>query len=148
MDKKRILAYSIHYSREGARSHLEKIARFHSLKGRIVESEKIERRLEREIKRFFGKNEQRFFKNEDLKMYRYWKVYHILANSERRLYTYSEISKKTGYSLFQVIKALVHNPFIILIPCHRVVRKDGKISGYTPLGEEFKKEILKREGLL
>ncbi len=33
------------------------------------------------------------------------------------------------------------------IPCHRVVRSDGKIGGYNK-GERKKKELLKKEGAL
>jgi O-6-methylguanine DNA methyltransferase len=33
------------------------------------------------------------------------------------------------------------------IPCHRVIRSDGKLGGYNR-GAKAKKEILKREGVL
>ena len=38
------------------------------------------------------------------------------------------------------------NPYPILIPCHRVVRSDGKIGGYSgPGGESQKKKLLLKE---
>ena len=42
--------------------------------------------------------------------------------------------------------ALAKNPVPILIPCHRVVRSDGRIGEYA-LGKERKKEILAAEGV-
>lgn len=42
--------------------------------------------------------------------------------------------------------ALGKNPLLLLIPCHRVICKSGKIGGYV-LGEEKKRELLGLEGL-
>lgn len=42
--------------------------------------------------------------------------------------------------------ALGKNPLLLLIPCHRVICKSGKIGGYV-LGEEKKRELLELEGL-
>lgn len=144
----RILAYSIHYSKEKSKDHLIKIKRFHNLEGEIIYDKELERKLQNEIINFMGKNKQSIFQLKDLNRYKYKEVYFFLTNMGKRLCTYSEISKKVGYNIFQVIKALVYNPFIVLVPCHRVIRKDGKLSGYTPLGKEFKKKLLEIEGLL
>jgi O6-methylguanine-DNA--protein-cysteine methyltransferase len=35
--------------------------------------------------------------------------------------------------------ALSKNPFAPIIPCHRVIRSDGKIGGYSATGEVKKK---------
>ncbi len=147
-DKGRVLAYSIHYEKEKAKRHLERIIRFHKLKGNITEDKRKEERLRREILKYIKKEKQSYFKKEDLRKYRGWEVYEYLISSGKKLHTYSEISKKTGLKIFELIRVLAHNPFLILIPCHRIIRKDGKISGYTPLGKEFKKDLLKLEGLI
>ena len=42
--------------------------------------------------------------------------------------------------------ALARNPVPILIPCHRVVRTDGRIGRYA-YGTEMKRELLRREGV-
>ena len=42
--------------------------------------------------------------------------------------------------------ALALNPFPLLIPCHRVIRGDLTLGGYS-LGVEIKAEILRREGV-
>lgn len=43
--------------------------------------------------------------------------------------------------------ALRKNPVPVLIPCHRVVRSDGKIGEYALGGPEAKRAILRAEGL-
>ena len=43
--------------------------------------------------------------------------------------------------------AMSRNPFPIVIPCHRVLRKNGKLGGYTG-GIEIKKMLLNLEGIL
>lgn len=43
--------------------------------------------------------------------------------------------------------ALAHNPIPLLIPCHRVVRSDGRIGQYSLGGAEAKRTILAAEGV-
>lgn len=62
--------------------------------------------------------------------------------------TYGEIAKKIGRpkAARAVGKALAKNPFAPIIPCHRVVRKDGKPGGYSAKGGIRKKiSLLKAE---
>jgi len=42
--------------------------------------------------------------------------------------------------------ALKKNPWLIKIPCHRVIRSDGKIGDYR-LGRKKKRLLLKKEGI-
>lgn len=42
--------------------------------------------------------------------------------------------------------ALNKNPYIGIVPCHRVVRSDGSIGGYRK-GSSVKRKILEREGV-
>ncbi|TMI82365.1 MAG: methylated-DNA--[protein]-cysteine S-methyltransferase [Bacillati bacterium ANGP1] len=42
--------------------------------------------------------------------------------------------------------ALARNPIPLLIPCHRVVRNDGRVGGYL-FGPEFKRRVLADEGV-
>lgn len=59
--------------------------------------------------------------------------------------TYGEVAQKIGIgSPRQVGRALKNNPFPLLIPCHRVIKKDGSWGGYRG-GEELKKFLLKLE---
>ena len=48
-----------------------------------------------------------------------------------------------------VANACAKNPFPPSIPCHRVIRSDGKLGGYSgPGGLKTKKKLLKKEGYL
>jgi len=60
--------------------------------------------------------------------------------------TYSNIAKVLGKkrSIRAVANSVASNPFLLLIPCHRVIRSNGKIGGYM-LGEEIKQSILRKE---
>lgn len=46
---------------------------------------------------------------------------------------YSDIAKKIGYAKYARIigKAMNNNSFPIIIPCHRVIGKNGKLTGYA-----------------
>jgi methylated-DNA-[protein]-cysteine S-methyltransferase len=47
--------------------------------------------------------------------------------------TYGELAERLGdKSLAQAVgQAVGHNPLSIIVPCHRVVGKDGKLTGYA-----------------
>ncbi len=62
--------------------------------------------------------------------------------------TYSALAKKMGRPTASraVGNALAQNPLPLIIPCHRVVRSDGKIGGFTtPGGKKLKAKLLKHE---
>ena len=44
----------------------------------------------------------------------------------------------------EVTEAIARNPIAVLVPCHRVIKKDGSISGYR-WGVRRKRELLARE---
>ena len=47
---------------------------------------------------------------------------------------------------FQAVgQALKHNPLMIVIPCHRVIKSDGNLGGYDGDHMEIKKYLLKLE---
>jgi len=60
--------------------------------------------------------------------------------------SYTEIAKKIGApkAVRAVAQACAANAIAVAIPCHRVVRNDGCISGYR-WGVERKRSLLKRE---
>ena len=80
------------------------------------------------------------------------KVYDLtLAIPPGETKTYGEIARAIGDVAFsrRVGQALGRNPFPIIVPCHRVVGADGKMTGFSaPGGTESKRKLLKIEGAL
>ena len=63
--------------------------------------------------------------------------------------TYSQVAKGIGKPLAvrAVANAIGKNPHAPKIPCHRVIRSDGSLGGYSGKGGlKTKKLLLKREG--
>lgn len=62
--------------------------------------------------------------------------------------TYSELAKRSGRPAASraVGGALARNPLPLIIPCHRVIRTDGKMGGFTaPGGIPLKRKMLELE---
>lgn len=60
--------------------------------------------------------------------------------------SYGELAERTGCRSARAVgNAVGHNPISILIPCHRVVGKDKKLTGYAA-GVEKKKFLIELEG--
>ena len=61
--------------------------------------------------------------------------------------TYKQVAEKIGSPrAFRAVGNALHTNFDPKIPCHRVIRSDGKTGGYNR-GAEKKKTILKKEGV-
>ena len=57
--------------------------------------------------------------------------------------TYGEIAKKYKLSPRHVGKICGQNKLLLLVPCHRVIRTDGNLGGFTSLGGiKLKKKLL------
>ena len=66
-----------------------------------------------------------------------------------KVLTYQELAIEIGHpkSFRAVASACGKNPYIPEIPCHRVVRKDGGLGGYSAEGGiKRKKRMLEKEG--
>ena len=80
-------------------------------------------------------------------------VWHILSKIPYgKLITYGDIAKemalltgKERMSAQAVGNAVGHNPISIIVPCHRVVGTDGKLTGYAG-GLDLKIKLLEIEG--
>ena len=65
--------------------------------------------------------------------------------------TYKEIAQILGSpkSFRAVANACGKNPYVPIIPCHRVIRSDGYLGGYSGYGGiEKKRKLLVDEGFL
>lgn len=60
--------------------------------------------------------------------------------------SYTDIANRIGRprSVRAVAQACAANPIAVIVPCHRVVRRDGQLSGYR-WGVERKRALLARE---
>ena len=65
-----------------------------------------------------------------------------------RVSTYGDIAKALGHpkAARAIGRIIANNPNPISIPCHRVVKSNGEIGGFT-YGEQRKREILEKEGI-
>ena len=60
--------------------------------------------------------------------------------------TYGEIAKKVGTSPRYVGNVCGQNKLLLIIPCHRVIRSDGKLGGFSGRGGiKLKKRLLNLE---
>ena len=79
------------------------------------------------------------------------KVWSFLKKIPRgTVITYSQVAKAIGKpsAIRAVANAIGKNPYPIKIPCHRVIRTDGSIGGYSAQGGvRMKKSLLKNEGI-
>ena len=65
--------------------------------------------------------------------------------------TYSQVAKDIGKPLAvrAVANAIAKNPYPLQIPCHRVIRSNGSLGGYSGKGGfKTKKKLLKKEGII
>jgi methylated-DNA-[protein]-cysteine S-methyltransferase len=79
------------------------------------------------------------------------KVWGAISRIPRgKVITYKELAQKIGRpnSVRAVGNAVGANPMPIMIPCHRVVRSDGKLGGYSGKGgAKTKRALLIAEGI-
>jgi len=59
-----------------------------------------------------------------------------------------ELAKAIGLKNGQRVigKIMNKNPYPVIVPCHRVIKSDGKIGGYA-WGEKVKAKMLSNEGI-
>ena len=79
------------------------------------------------------------------------KVWSYLKKIPRgSLKTYSQVAKAIGKprAVRAVANAIGKNPYAPKIPCHRVIRSDGSLGGYSGKGGlKIKRFLLKKEGI-
>ena len=78
-----------------------------------------------------------------------WKYLKKIPKGQIR--TYSDVAKAINKpkSVRAVANAIGKNPYAPKIPCHRVIRSDGSLGGYSGKGGiNTKRKLLKSEGIL
>jgi len=75
------------------------------------------------------------------------RVYDALKKVPKgKVTTYGNIAKKLKNSPRAVGNALNKNPYAPKLACHRVIKTDGQVGGFST-GKENKIELLKKEGI-
>ena len=79
-----------------------------------------------------------------LKVWRYLKK---IPKGKVKTYKQVAIGINKPKSARAVANACANNPYSPKIPCHRVIRSDGSLGGFSgPGGIKAKKKLLKKEG--
>ena len=78
------------------------------------------------------------------------KVYAVVKKIPKgKVLTYKQVAKRVGKpKAFRAVGTVLSKNFDKSIPCHRVIRSDGKIGNYNRGGKSAKILILKKEGYL
>ena len=78
-----------------------------------------------------------------------WKYLKTIKLGTIKTYKQVAIAINRPNSARAVANAVGKNPFAPKIPCHRVIRSDGSLGGYSGKGGvKTKKRLLKREGII
>ena len=76
-----------------------------------------------------------------------WKYLKTISKGRVKTYKQVAIGINSPKSARAVANACAKNPYSPKIPCHRVIRSDGKLGGFSgPGGKKSKKKLLKKEG--
>jgi len=73
-----------------------------------------------------------------------WQATRLIPRGQTQSYTWVARQAGRPFACRAVGQALARNPFSIVVPCHRVVGKDGSLTGFGG-GLEMKKRLLDME---
>ena len=117
---------------------------------------KIKKQTKSELLKNFKRNLSKFFNKQTIYIkakYRLegnqiqkkiWKELKNIKFGQTK--SYGEIAKKYNISPRYVGKICGQNRLVLLIPCHRVIKSDGSVGGFSsPGGINLKKKLLKFE---
>ncbi len=63
--------------------------------------------------------------------------------------TYGAVAAKAGYpGAARAVGAIMKDNYDLTVPCHRVIRSDGKVGGYNRGGPDAKRALLIKEGAI
>ena len=76
-----------------------------------------------------------------------WKYLKTIPRGKVKTYKEVAIGIKRPNSARAVANACANNPYSPNVPCHRVIRSDGTLGGFSGVGGiKTKKKLLKSEG--
>ena len=76
-----------------------------------------------------------------------WKFLKKIKKGDVKTYKEVAIAINRPKAARAVANACAKNPYAPTVPCHRVIRSDGTLGGFSsPGGTKTKKKMLKREG--
>lgn len=105
---------------------------------------------EAQLREYFNGNRQIFDTNMTLKGTEFqeavWQALQTIPYGETRSYADIATQIKRPKAVRAVGSAIGANPIPIIVPCHRVIAKNGKLSGFRG-GVDLKQRLLKREGI-
>ena len=76
-----------------------------------------------------------------------WKYLRTIPKGKVKTYKQVAIGINKPKAARAVANACANNPYAPKVPCHRVIRSDGTLGGFSsPGGTKTKKKLLKKEG--
>jgi methylated-DNA-[protein]-cysteine S-methyltransferase len=108
--------------------------------------------LEKKFTDYFNRTSQRISCPLDLRggthfQLKVWKKLTDIPYGETRSYRWVAEQIGQPQACRAVGRASSANPLPIIIPCHRVIKTDGQLGGYTA-GKQIKRQLLKLEGCI
>jgi methylated-DNA-[protein]-cysteine S-methyltransferase len=75
------------------------------------------------------------------------KVYNIVKKIPKgKTMTYKEVAEAVGHSgAYRAVGSVLNKNRLKSVPCHRVIKSNGLVGGYTR-GTEAKRKMLRKEG--
>jgi len=115
----------------------------------IDEANKHQLLLKRELKNYFNNQSKDFtvplHLNGTAFQQRVWRQTQMIPFGKTVSYEQQAVAMSNLKGIRALAKANGDNPILILIPCHRIIGKDGNLKGYAG-GIERKKSLLELEG--
>lgn len=115
----------------------------------LIQDQQVNQKAIQEITEYLQNKRQKFDIPIDVQMGTLLqrKVWQALSDIPRgSTVSYSELAENVGQrrAVRAVATAVARNPLMIVVPCHRVIRKDGSIGQYRG-GVALKENLLKME---
>jgi len=122
---------------------------FHPLEGEQRDTDPVLRESVAQLRAYFTRKLRHFDLPLDLQgtpfQLRVWKALVKIPYGETRSYSQIAVAVNSPNAVRAVGAANGANPVAIIVPCHRVIGSDGKLTGYGG-GLPLKKKLLELEG--